>query len=211
MSRCRLYTATDETDAMADAEAELRSRAWARDLRRIWWFPPLHRGAIVLDLGSGAGDFARAARARGWTVDTLEPTLGDPTAEAWADAAPIQHYDAIFAWQVLEHLDRPSDVLRAIRRALIPGGYFVLSVPSARSLEAWIMRDRWEARHPGHQTEWTPGALRNCLRSFGFTRVRVLHQRIVKHVRGPWWLPLGLGCVVAALRVSSRITVIARP
>lgn len=144
-------------------------------------------------------------------MDTLEPAVGDPTAEQWADAAPVQHYDAIFAWQVLEHVKEPLIVLRAIRRALVPGGYFVLSVPSARSLEAWVMRDRWEARHPGHYMEWTPGTLELLLLGCGFTRVRIMHQRIVKHVRGPWWWTLALGCVVAALRISSRITVVARP
>jgi len=64
---------------------------------------------------------------------------------------------------------------------------------------------------PPLHTEWTPGTLRACLRGFGFTRVRILHQRIVKHVRGLWWFTLALGCLVAALRISSRITVVARP
>jgi len=195
---------------------ETHTRRPSSGVRRIWWFPPLPAGAKVCEIGSGEGHFVRAAKARGWIVEHFDPMTGGPTAERWASLVPWtlpepNHYDVIFAWQVLEHLHDPWTVARAVRRGLHPDGYFVLSIPSRRSLEAWLMGDRWEARHPGHLSEWSPRTIRGFLEACGFHRVRILHQRIVKHVRGPWWFTLALGCVVAALRISSRITVVARP
>lgn len=179
--------------------------------RRIWIVPTLPKGARVLELGAGAGDFAWQAVERGWDYTGYEPTQGDMTAEAWARQAPRNAYAAIFMWQVIEHLDDPWLVTRSILSALSPGGLFICSTPSIRSLEHLFAGDRWDAYgNIEHKWWWSPRTISFMLRKVGFTDVRVYHQRIVKHVRGPWWFTLALGTLLAACRLSSRITVVAR-
>ena len=189
-----------------------------RSRRRIWWWPELRREAHVLELGSGAGAFERATRDLGWTCDMIEPRHGNGavTAETWARSdPPSSRYDAAFAWQVVEHLIDPWLVCRAVRKALIPAGYFVLSVPSTRSLEHLLAGRNWEGYFPRdggiHRWAFSPRTIQWMLGACGFTRVRVLHQRVVKHTNLPPWATFALGSVLAALHCSGRITVVARP
>ncbi len=146
--------------------------------------------------------------------DVIEPQHGTETAEEWASGKMgyVDPYDAVFMYQVIEHLTDPLLVVQAIRRAVKPNGYFVCSTPSTRSLECWLLGKRWDAYdRPDHRHWFNPTSLRLLLWYAGFTRVTVYHQRVVKHVRGPKWFTTLLGCLVAALRLSSRVTVVARP
>lgn len=179
------------------------------DWRRIWWWPPLPTGARVLELGSGAGSFVNAAKARGWEVEHFDPAFGGPTAETFS--YPPGRWDAVFAWQVIEHLTDPLGVFQRIRTGLTPGGYFVLSTPSARCLEALVLGRRWDGYdRQDHRHWWTPRTLRYVLWQAGFRDVRVLHQRVAKHWPGPRLVTTAIGAGLAALRLSSRITVVAR-
>jgi len=45
------------------------------------------------------------------------------------DAIPDQAYDMVVCTEVLEHVLRPSDAVREIRRILRPGGFLVASAP----------------------------------------------------------------------------------
>lgn len=93
-------------------------------------------GTTVLDLGCGAGSFARAAVGRGARVTGMDV---DPAAVAQAAAEvpeaafavgdarhpPAGRFDVVAAVQLLMHVAAPVDVLRAAARA---GGIVVATV-----------------------------------------------------------------------------------
>jgi SAM-dependent methyltransferase len=100
----------------------------------------------MLDVGCGTGLFLAVARRRGW-----EPHGIDACAEAtrharehfglevWEGefrdlAAAGRRFDAITAWDVIEHSREPVALLRAARGCLAPGGIVGLSTPNQRSI-----------------------------------------------------------------------------
>ena len=53
---------------------------------------------------------------------------------------PDNYFSGIGLWGVLEHLARPREILREMKRILTPGGVVVISVPSAGSLAVRVIR-----------------------------------------------------------------------
>lgn len=102
------------------------------------------RRARILECGPGAGRFLRALADRGYTrlfgcdigryiVPEIEKKLSGFAALdlsfnklPWPDNS----FDAVCAWEVLEHLENPHNVLREIHRVLRPGGFFMISLPN---------------------------------------------------------------------------------
>jgi SAM-dependent methyltransferase len=107
----------------------------------------LRAGARVLDVGCGPGQVARlladafpASRVTG--VDVVPEAIAQAEAAADGranlgfrvgdaahlaeDAAYDSAYDVVFAVDVIHDLARPAEALRGIRRALAPGGVFVM-------------------------------------------------------------------------------------
>ena len=160
--------------------------AWSQDGRIL---PDLPRGALVLELGCGRGDFLRLALARGWRVEGVEPA---PAAAAIARrtgalvherpiesaALPAGAYDAVFGWMVVEHLERPVETMKTVARLLRPGGMFLISVPDAGSWEFSAFGPRWYALHcPVHLTHFDRFSLARALRTAGLRPVFWRWQR----------------------------------
>lgn len=111
------------------------ARARAEAARRVAMLA-LRPGALVLDFGSGSGEFLEAGHAAGWTMEGVEPGeaysahargLGVTVHAALpAGAGP---FDAITAHHVFEHLRDPAAVLRQLAAMLKPEGLVYLSVP----------------------------------------------------------------------------------
>jgi 2-polyprenyl-3-methyl-5-hydroxy-6-metoxy-1,4-benzoquinol methylase len=103
-------------------------------------------GRRLLDVGAADGLLGRHLTERGWKVTGIE---ADP-AMAAVGAAHCERmvvadlnrgvpaldglFDAIVCGDVLEHLADPREVLRALVRALAPGGDVVVSVPNVAHL-----------------------------------------------------------------------------
>jgi SAM-dependent methyltransferase len=77
---------------------------------RVRWVVGVDAAAEAIE----AADAARVAAA----VDNVEFAIGDAYALDFPDAS----FDVVFAHQVLQHLARPVDALREMRRVLVPGG-----------------------------------------------------------------------------------------
>jgi ubiquinone/menaquinone biosynthesis C-methylase UbiE len=109
-------------------------------------------GLRLLDLGAGMGGFAVAAALAGARVTACEYNpaycriielraarhgLTLPVFNAAGEALPFpaDAFDAVTAWDVLEHVQDPARVLRELARVLRPGGHALITAINRR---AWV-------------------------------------------------------------------------
>ncbi len=104
------------------------------------------RGASLLDVGAGGGDFLNQAQLRGARVSGLDldrsgirfarDRFGVPILAARVEEAalPEASFDAVTMWEVIEHVNDPRATVHAIARLLKKEGWFVLSTPCLDSL-----------------------------------------------------------------------------
>jgi glycosyltransferase involved in cell wall biosynthesis len=178
----------------------------------------------VLDLGCSSGLLAAHARAAGHEVtgcDRLElPGVRERTDHfiqaSLDDGIPAEvgdGFDIVVAADVIEHLPRPGQILRDIRRVLRPGGHVLLSVPN---FAHWYPRvkvasgmfgyDRRGILDETHLRFFTRASLRRLVRASGFD---ILEEQATG-------LPLRAlleadGRALGALRKASDLLVRMRP
>lgn len=163
------------------------------------------RGLKVLDLGCGFGWFCRWAREQG-AVDVLGIDVSEKMlARARADTsgpsiayrrADLEHlelapasFDLIYSSLALHYIERLSDLLAQVHRALVPGGRFVFSaehpVFTAPSEPGWSMTAG------GHKTWALDGYLEEGPRSTDWLAKGVIkqHRTIATYLN----MLLGLG------------------
>lgn len=205
----------------------------------------------ALEIGCATGSFLMRLREEGWDATGVELAeapageaarrgfdvhIGTLESAAFADAS----FDAVFAWQVVEHLPDPKQTLREIHRVLKPRGWFAFSVPNFACWERWVFGRCWHTLElPRHLHQFTPRTLRMMLSETGFDSVKIIHQRNVLNIilslgivlrrRFPdstlgqrlidftdqptmWWqlILAPLAKLLAVLRQGGRLTVIAR-
>ncbi len=151
-----------------------------------------------------------------------------------ADAASC---DVALMIQTIEHVDRPREVLRSVRRRLAPGGLFLIETPNLASWDRKLFRRKtWGGYHfPRHWTLWTPDTLIRLLEETGFEirsvttpNSAVLGAWSTRHVveelglgerataffsdRNPAWLALlyAIDLVPSLLGRSANMRVVAR-
>lgn len=137
----------------------------------------------VLDLGCGDGGFLVRARDAGWEPHGVEL---DPRGIARASARGItdirqgyadqlapgeEGFDAVTAFEFMEHVPDPVELARTMAARLAPGGVAYVTVPHL---------DRWPALFdpdadvpPHHLTLWTRTALETLFARAGFQEVEI--------------------------------------
>ena len=142
-------------------------------------------GGIVLDVGCGSGAHMKRLGLLGWRVEGVEPDI--KAAEAARSRGLLVHhgdmlsakldtaaYDAAYLTHVLEHLARPIDHLRQVRRVLRRGAQITTITPNAGSLGHLIFGRRWRGLEPPrHLHIFTQRSLLCLLSSAGFVDVNV--------------------------------------
>lgn len=84
------------------------------------------------------------------------------------------HFDAAYGHAVLEHLTDPLGALRAVARALRPGGVSWFDTVNARSYSAERLGPDWKLIDPAlHYCLWTPTTLRRACERAGLEVVTV--------------------------------------
>ncbi|MDA9101202.1 class I SAM-dependent methyltransferase [Omnitrophica bacterium] len=100
----------------------------------------------LLDVGCGVGHFMNAAKKRDWKVTGLDISkiASEAALEAYGvdvkvgtlEEAPIKPatFDAITMWDVIEHIRRPLENVRAANRLLKINGILVMKTPNEAGL-----------------------------------------------------------------------------
>lgn len=155
---------------------------WQRVLRRM---AKMTGGGRLLEYGCGPAIVGRIAHDDGWQVDAvdigdwirqLQPQrdfplhVGTLRDQDWPD----QQFDAVYAQDILEHLQHPLAELRELARILRPGGVIYVHVPNYASLTIRFGVSRFAYNEPlGHLNYFTPKTLTEMLGLGGFERVRL--------------------------------------
>ncbi|MEO8139047.1 MAG: class I SAM-dependent methyltransferase [Gemmatimonadota bacterium] len=163
-----------------DAELETRFREF---------LPPPAR---ILDFGCGNGVFLRRARRAGYEVvgydisESAAACCREQGLTAYAgQTAPLREqplFDAITLWDVIEHLEKPGEVIALAAELLRPGGWLVVKTPrlpgAAFALARMVAPLRGAMLQiPAHLQFFSEGSLGRLLQRHGFSTVRFLPIR----------------------------------
>jgi SAM-dependent methyltransferase len=154
-SESPVFLADGNDEYYLDDESNLAS---ARE--KVAWIRGFVGGGRLLDVGSGFGHFLQAAsgpfEASGLelgplAVERARARFGVSCEVGSVYAIPERlaaSFDAVTAWDFIEHVPDPIGALSAMRGALRPGGHLFLSTPDARSLAARGLGRHWHYLDP---------------------------------------------------------------
>jgi len=144
------------------------------------YLPRPGRGALLLDVGCGNGEFLNKVQALGWNAIGLEcdhaacdvaSSRGLQIVRGSVPNTPFENasFDAISLHHVIEHVHDPRAVLKEIFRILKPGGTMVLTTPNWKSCGASFFGPLWRGfEPPRHLVLFSPNALQDLVASLGF-------------------------------------------
>jgi SAM-dependent methyltransferase len=128
---------------------------------------------IMWEVGSGDGNVAISLRDRNQVVIGIEPLCSGAAVTSMAGIRtylgtldslelPSESIEVIGAFDVLEHIERPEELLKEIYRVLKPDGIFLMTVPAHQ----WLYSDF--DKSIGHFRRYSRRALRDSLMQSGF-------------------------------------------
>lgn len=164
-----------------DSERRIRSfqRAFTRALSSSWSVNSKSTTYIV-DIGCASGEFPEAVRRMGFEVTGYELShhlaaqgrqkydLDIRTGPFKSADFAVKKIDLVTMWDVLEHIESPSQVLTEIRSSLSKGGHLLLNLPMIDTLSAKILRSLWPFYLEVHLHYFTMASIQNLLERHGF-------------------------------------------
>ncbi len=87
------------------------------------WIPPR---TAVLDVGN----HGKSVKTDEYQIITSDKDSGDYPIDLNVPHTPDRTFDAVTAWQVIEHLENPYEALRTVKKLLRPDGIFIFSIPN---------------------------------------------------------------------------------
>jgi SAM-dependent methyltransferase len=155
-----------------------------------------HARPCALELGCATGQYLVRLQNAGWSATGIEPGRR-PAALAQKSGLdvhlgtlescelPLDHFDLVAAWMVLEHVPDVRDTLERVHDLLKPGGTLLFSIPNAGCWEARFFGKYWYVWElPRHLHYFTPTSIRGLLLDCGFAEITIIHQRNLWNVVG---------------------------
>ncbi len=141
----------------------------------------------ILDIGCGEGRFLSLLKQYGdpsWELVGLD--LDKNAAELCRrkgfrcevgrieDFSGSEKFDAVILFQLIEHVDKPREVLESMRSCLNPGGVLILETPNPAGLDfKFFKKSYWGHYHfPRHWHLFTPSRMERLLSETGYCGVQ---------------------------------------
>lgn len=140
---------------------------------------------LLLDIGCGEGAMLLGFKPHFKSIEGIERseesaalcrTLGLSVAcgELKDGVFPEKRFDVVTMFDLIEHLEKPEEALRATAKILKDKGWLCITTPNALSLKYAIVKDRWVfCTPPDHMRLFSARALDILLEKCGFEMVRV--------------------------------------
>jgi len=156
----------------------------------------LNENTVLLDVGCGNGRFLDEVKKLTNTqvcgldiskvaVQTAKENFGLDIFQGSITEAPFEDgsFDLITAWQYLEHVPRPLEVLQKFQQLLKPNGICIISTPNFNSMNAKIFKDKWFGLDcPRHLYIYTPDTINELLEKAGLVVAEVRHDPSSKNL-----------------------------
>jgi SAM-dependent methyltransferase len=141
------------------------------------------RESRLLDVGCGSGDFLNDVRAltscQVYGID-LSPRAARAAEENYGLEAltgtimespfPDKYFDLITAWEYLEHVHSPSEVLLKMSQLLKDEGSCIISTPNFNSFNSKLFKEKWyHLDCPRHLFLYSPDTVSKLLDKAGLT------------------------------------------
>ncbi len=178
--RDEVYAVVDNRKSIFEKIIFSESRAILEQAKKL-----LPSARLLLDFGSGKGQFLAVAKALGWQglgIET-EAARGEFAREKYGVDVQIAYYqndlvgkspvDLISLNHVLEHLPEPISLLRELLDSnLQKGGLLYVEVPRADSWQAQLAGNAWMHWDiPKHLSHWIEPVLTTQLEALGLSKV----------------------------------------
>jgi len=179
--------------------------SWERMMKPVFHraanlLEPYRGNGKLLDVGTGFGFFLVEMKKRGWeaagveisqnAMDYARDVFGLTILPGPLEKAdfPENHFDAVTAFYVVEHLSHPMAFLRECYRILKPGGLLLLRYPHTTPIKNLLQFFGIKNRLydlPAHLSDFSPKMIQQCLEKIGFEKCQ--------HLIGGYTLPGDLG------------------
>lgn len=142
--------------------------------------------ANLLDVGSGTGAFLNEMKLAGWAVSGVEADSGarsiakklyeiDTLGNDKLFGFPLQSFDAITLWHVLEHVYDLHGYLKQFHRLMSSDGKLIVAVPNYTCTDAEIYGSYWAAYDvPRHLYHFSPQSMETLMKANGFVITKIL-------------------------------------
>ncbi|MFL1894447.1 class I SAM-dependent methyltransferase [Aquimarina sp. 2-A2] len=136
----------------------------------------------LLDIGAGTGDFLIAANKEGWSTYGVEPNIEARNIALTKNInlvdelsnLPVQKYDVITLWHVLEHIPDLDATFNQIQKYLDTNGILIIAVPNYKSYDATYYKEFWAAYDvPRHLWHFSKKSIKNISKEYGFELVSI--------------------------------------
>lgn len=152
----------------------------------------------LLDLGCAMGFFLEVASGHGWEIYGVDVSkmAADVAGQEFGDRIfndilenldfPDNYFDVITAWDYLEHVTEPQEIVSICRRILKPGGLLVLTTPDLSSRVAQLAQDSWMGYKEDHLFYFTRKSLSIILQKKSFIVEPM--QSAGKYIMAKWFI-----------------------
>ena len=128
----------------------------------------LQSSRLILDYGSGDGQFAGYLQKKNINIHTYDPIIKNRNNKQLAD----NQYDMIMLWHVLEHILDIQAGIFTLRKKLKNDGTIVVAVPNRDSFDSKVYKKYWAAWDvPRHLYHFNHKSLIDFMKNNGFSLI----------------------------------------